>query len=219
VSAADYHRAELEIARNPGDPRWNQPSIPADCHDILDIGCGAGQTLIAAERPAGDRLCGVDLDGAALRLGRELSDRVELLQAAGERLPFADGSFDMVCSRVALPYMDVPVALAEIGRILRPGGTAWFALHSLRRTRRQLWRALRSLDVGGALSGLYVLGNGAWVGLGGRSLRSPLPPHGHESFQTSRGITRLLRRAGFVDVALDRGRFFNVTARRSPARS
>ncbi len=44
-------------------------------------------------------------------------------------MPFADGSFDRVISAIALPYMNIQKALAEIHRILVPGGGVSLTLH------------------------------------------------------------------------------------------
>lgn len=87
-----YHLAELAIARDPEDPRHcNPPFFSPDCR-VLDVGCGAGQTLIASY---GDRHAfGVDIDPNALRFGRTLSSQVAFAGAAAEQLPFRDCSFD-----------------------------------------------------------------------------------------------------------------------------
>src|SRR5207245_7299416 len=50
-----------------------------------------------------------------------------------ELLPFREASFDFVFSRVALPYMHIPKAASEMGRVLKPGGGLWCLLHPLSR--------------------------------------------------------------------------------------
>jgi ubiquinone/menaquinone biosynthesis C-methylase UbiE len=51
------------------------------------------------------------------------------LQGAGECLPFEQESFDRVISAIALPYMNIQKTLAEIHRILVPGGGLSLSLH------------------------------------------------------------------------------------------
>ena len=124
-----YHLLELLIATAPIGPLRVMPPISGRERGILDVGCGAGQTLIASPIPDGAVAVGADVDAGALALGRQLTSRVRFVRAAGEALPFAAASFDLVVSRVALPYMDLPVALAEMRRVLRAGGRLWLALH------------------------------------------------------------------------------------------
>ena len=70
-NSPEYHLAELALARATSDPRRILPDIPAGARRVLDIGCGAGQTLLACA--AEDRRSvGVDYDFEALRLGASL---------------------------------------------------------------------------------------------------------------------------------------------------
>lgn len=209
---ADYHLAELRIAADPAHPAHLNPPIPAGSR-VLDVGCGAGQTLLAAAN--GSRAVGIDLDLAALALGgallrderRELAHGIGLVCAAGEALPFRPGSFDQVVCRVALPYMHAPSALAEARSVLAPGGALWLTLHPF----AVPWRALRRGGAKNVLYQLYVLANGLLFHLAQRQLR--LPNGRIESFQTRHAIRRALRNAGFEDVTIARGRHFVATAR------
>lgn len=213
---ARYHLDELRIARDSAAPGHLLPPIPADCRAVLDIGCGAGQSLIASR--LGDHViaCGVDPDVAALALGRTLAANIEFAAATGEQLPYADASFDLVFSRVALPYTDIPRALAEIARVLRPGGTIWLSLHPPVFALRAIARALRGRHLKGALFAVYVLANGLLLHLLGQQMRWPFGrKRRYESVQTASGMRRALQRAGFDHVRVERGRFFVVTARRA----
>ena len=85
---------------------------------VLDLGAGTG----AANREFGERRV-VALDPAPAMLGRNpLGRRVA---GYGERLPFADGSFDGVFSAYVFRNLEsIPETLREIHRVLRPGGAA-----------------------------------------------------------------------------------------------
>ncbi|WP_282701299.1 class I SAM-dependent methyltransferase [Streptomyces sp. CC219B] len=94
---------------------------------ICDVACGAGHLALsfADEYPA--RLVGVDPAPSMLdsfrKLAAERSVTVETAQAAAEELPFPDGSFDLVVSRLAPHhFQDMPRAVGEMARLLRPGG-------------------------------------------------------------------------------------------------
>src|SRR5437879_10359663 len=113
--ATDGHLEELKIALDDRDPRRVVPTaIPEDAN-VLDVGCGAGQTLIAACQHT--RAFGLDISFAALTLGRTLTDRVIFVCGSAENLPFRDFSFDFVIARVSLPYPNIPASVREILRV------------------------------------------------------------------------------------------------------
>jgi SAM-dependent methyltransferase len=182
---------------------------PGAARAILDIGCGAGQTIVALN--AARRSVGVDIDEAALRVAARgpMGEAIKVAAARGEHLPFADGAFDYVYSRVALPYMDIPLALSEMARVLRRGGRLWLALHPIDIPAEQFRRG----NLKGRIYALYTMLNGAWFHLTGRTLR--LPGGICESIQTRRGMRVALGRAGFSRVAFNRTPVhFTVTAER-----
>jgi ubiquinone/menaquinone biosynthesis C-methylase UbiE len=211
-SIEDYHLEELKIAMTPSHPRRALPDISAEC-SILDVGCGAGQTLIACGVD-GPRAWGVDLCIEALRLGKRLSEHTNFVLAAGEALPFPDNSFDFVISRIALPYMRVVDAVREMARVLRPGGGVWLTLHAAAYTKGRILRALRSLDARSLIFQLYVLCNGLLLHLLGRQIRFPLTRR-CESFQTGGAMRRTLLAAGFQNIVIDRRHHFVVTAKKA----
>ncbi|MEU6772383.1 class I SAM-dependent methyltransferase [Streptomyces sp. NPDC046759] len=91
---------------------------------ILDAGCGSGP-LSAALRDRGAAVTGIDASAGMLALAkRRLGDGVALHQVdLSDRLPFADGAFDDVVASLVLHYLeDWGPTLAEIRRVLRPGG-------------------------------------------------------------------------------------------------
>lgn len=91
---------------------------------ILDAGCGSGR--LAAELAArGALMSGFDGSPAMLQLARQrLADSVPLTVAdLGEPLPYGDGAFDDVVASLVLHYLgDWSGPLAELRRVLRPGG-------------------------------------------------------------------------------------------------
>ncbi len=106
---------------------------------VLDFGCGAG-TLVAEGRKAGLDILGADVfySGSDARAEAE---RAGLLGAAIKeirdgRLPFPDASFDLVVNNQVIEHVqDLDAALAEIHRVLRPGGTVLSIFPS-----RDVWR-------------------------------------------------------------------------------
>lgn len=209
MSVDDYHLRELEIARSPSDPRRVMPVVAPGTRRVLDIGCGAGQTLIAAEMGAA-RKVGIDCDFEALRLGKKLSSGIDLLHAAGEALPFRDGTYDLVLSRVALPYMHIPTAVREAARVLAPNGRVWFVLHPVSMLS---WRSSVS-SLRRMVFQAYVAVNSLLFHFLGVQIRFPLNRAKIESVQTCAGMTRCLKSCGFDDIELQTGAHFVVTARR-----
>ncbi|HZZ95303.1 MAG TPA: class I SAM-dependent methyltransferase [Usitatibacter sp.] len=211
MAATAYHRQELRIALDRADQRRAMPPIGPHVRSILDVGCGAGQTLIASRLHPDVLAVGMDPDVEALRLGRTLDPRLRLVCAIGERLPFRSNTFDLVISRVALPYMKIRHALREMARVLRPGGRIWFLLHRFQQVGRELLQHLRSLKFKPVLHRVYVMGNGLLMNAFG--IEVPSPANGrYESFQTAYAMRRELRRLGFRDLAIDSHGEFAMSA-------
>jgi SAM-dependent methyltransferase len=94
---------------------------------VLDYGCGHGMAAVVLAR-RGARVTALDLSSGYLA---EASCRaaangvlLDYVQADGERLPFADGSFDRIWGNAILHHLDVTRAGRELRRVLRPGGVA-----------------------------------------------------------------------------------------------
>ncbi|MGC5333192.1 class I SAM-dependent methyltransferase [Micromonospora sp. DT62] len=91
---------------------------------ILDAGCGSGP-LSAALRERGAIVTGFDSSRAMVELARRRlgGDATLLVADLGEPLPFADAAFDDVVASLVLHYLeDWTAPLAELRRVLRPGG-------------------------------------------------------------------------------------------------
>ena len=98
---------------------------------VLDAGCGGG--LVAKGlAEAGAAVVGLDRSYGSLQVARRAipngaPGRFEAVSGRLERLPFADGAFDVVVAADVLEHVpDLPAAVREIARVLAPGGSLAF---------------------------------------------------------------------------------------------
>ncbi|HEX6373023.1 MAG TPA: class I SAM-dependent methyltransferase [Longimicrobium sp.] len=133
-------RAEYDRAAADYDRRWaryNRASLAllrpwitgADPGRVVDVGCGTGNLLPLLRDSASrmDGYAGVDLSPEMLRVARGKAGgaggRTGFVAANAGRLPLRDASFDTAVSASVLHYWDdARAGLAEIHRVLRPGG-------------------------------------------------------------------------------------------------
>lgn len=97
---------------------------------VLDVGCGLATDLTRFARGGAD-VTGIDVSGRAIDLARAnfeqrgLAGRFERMD--GRAMTFADASFDFVYCHTVLHFTPEPERMiAEVHRVLRPGGTAFF---------------------------------------------------------------------------------------------
>jgi SAM-dependent methyltransferase len=109
---------------------------------LLDIACGVGHLLHAAQR-RGVRGVGIDLSSTALRLARPRVGGAALLLGNAQTLPFGDHSFDLVtCIGAIERLLDRPAALREFRRVASPSARFCFMVrnsHTLSWTLWQRW--------------------------------------------------------------------------------
>ena len=109
------------------DPRWRRElvsHVPGDGGTVLDVATGTG--LVAEQLLRGGHpVTGLDQSPDMLAVARHrFGGRVELVEASATELPFRDGSFDHLTFPYLLRSVDDPAAtLAELARVVRPGGT------------------------------------------------------------------------------------------------
>lgn len=166
---------------------------------VLDVGCGGGQDLIPFAA-AGATCIGVDIaHESGIFASRLFSAHypgmpVRFATSGAEHLPFADGSFDLVLCRVAIPYTDNRRAILEMSRVLRPGGILLLKTHHLRYYLRKALDGVRRRSPLFSIHALRVLLTGMIYHLTGRQPAGGLLLR--ETFQTSWLLRRELRRAG-----------------------
>lgn len=93
---------------------------------VLEIGLGSGFTLHCIANVAKECF-GLDISGETIRLNQARNThfdlRIKLIQASATAIPFADNTFDVVVSIGCLHHIpDIQQAVAEIHRVLKPGG-------------------------------------------------------------------------------------------------
>lgn len=124
---------------------------------VLDVGCGTGtltrQVYDACSAAPGRRVCGVDAAEAMIAVARhKAGDRpgLEFAAVLAEELPYPDGAFDRALSTFFFHHLNYALkvrALAEIWRVLRPGGEA----------------AILDVDVPYSLFGKVCAWSGYWL--------------------------------------------------------
>jgi demethylmenaquinone methyltransferase/2-methoxy-6-polyprenyl-1,4-benzoquinol methylase len=139
----DRYAALLSFGQDPLWRRYLVSRVQADRHDIvLDVATGTGAVAHELLTKYGCRIVGIDQSPEMLaEARRRLGDRVELHEGRAESLPFADASFDALTFTYLLRYVqDPPATLAELARVVRPGGTIAMLEFALpQRIARPLW--------------------------------------------------------------------------------
>jgi len=132
LMAAVYDRF-MRVSEEACLARWRAELLRDLSGAVLEVGAGTGVTL--AHYP--ERLSRLVLCEPDPHMRRKLGEKaaaagvkMELSEAAAEKLPFPDGSFDAVVGSLVLCSVhDQSAALAEIARVLKPGGRLVFLEH------------------------------------------------------------------------------------------
>ena len=119
-----YDAAFVDIRVRKDEWKWLGEHLPQGKFDQLDIGCGNGALLFALA----DRInSGIGVDESAgiierAKLKNADNKHLGFEKINGPVLPFPDDSFDVVTSLMSFRYLDWDPLLAEIKRVMRPGG-------------------------------------------------------------------------------------------------
>lgn len=132
---ADRYDLLAEVLSFGQNRRWRAAMVDAVTgmnlppRRVLDVATGTGGVALMLSQRTGASIIGVDLTEQMLRGARERiiqrgkADRIRLLVARGEQLPFPDGTFDALTFTYLLRYVADPGAtLREMARVVRPGG-------------------------------------------------------------------------------------------------
>ena len=136
------------------DPEYVEQILPLAAHhllgagDVLDVGCGDGQVSRLAVRGGATRVVGVDPTWNQLVTAEARGGGASYGRAGAASLPFRADSFDAVVACLVFEHIrDVDAAIAEVGRVLRPGGRFLFFLnHPLLQTPNSGWIDDQVLD-------------------------------------------------------------------------
>lgn len=98
--------------------------------NILDIATGTGDMAILLAQTTAQKIVGLDISAGMLDVGRKkieaknLSSKIEMVHADSENIPFGDNSFDAITVGYGIRNFEtLEKGLAEIYRVLKPGGT------------------------------------------------------------------------------------------------
>jgi ubiquinone/menaquinone biosynthesis C-methylase UbiE len=99
------------------------PLIPRS-GTVLDVGCGTGRLLDRLGSALPDvRLVGLDRSRGMARAARQLRPGLAVARGTAEALPYQDSVFDVVVTTISFHHwLDKPASIAEVHRVLRPGG-------------------------------------------------------------------------------------------------
>ena len=164
ATIADRYDLVTRLLSYGQDARWKdrltRTIAPRPGERALDLACGTGDIAFRLAAP-GARVCGLDITPRMLQLARRKSASGACTWTAGDMtaLPFADATFDIVTTGYGLRNVpDLDAAVAEIARVLRPGGR--FASLDFNRPESPVVRAayLGYLDAVGGLMGWALHG-------------------------------------------------------------
>lgn len=146
----DYAEWWIEGFTDGADPEYVEQLVPMAVTEldgyqrVLDVGCGDGQiarALVAARPELSPYVVGVDPTHGQIAVARERGGGPMYARATADEMPFAKDSFDAAIACLVFEHIDaVDTAIAELARVIRPGGRfAFFLNHPLLQTPGSGW--------------------------------------------------------------------------------
>lgn len=145
--AAHSYDAAATVQKTVADALMAQltEQLPVNSLRVLDAGCGTGYISHALKAAGVAHVTALDLSDAMLTQAMQKDSAHDYVQGDIEQLPLPDDVFDVVISSLAVQWChDLPRALSELVRVLKPGGRLYVAtladptLHEL----KQAWQAV-----------------------------------------------------------------------------
>jgi SAM-dependent methyltransferase len=128
--AAAYDRLTGRVTAALAEPLLDDAGVGAGAR-VLDVGCGTGAVCALAAR-RGALPTGVDVAAGMLAEARRRHPGLAFAEADAAALPFPDGSFDAAVGNFVLNHLPAPeAAVAELARVLAPGGALALSLWDL----------------------------------------------------------------------------------------
>ncbi|MBI2589433.1 methyltransferase domain-containing protein [Candidatus Berkelbacteria bacterium] len=150
AGAGTFGFRKPKLLRDLAFARWLARLELKSGEQVLDVGCNAGARLEALRREYGIEGTGIDLSPKTIALGQKHFPALTLQVGDAELLPYQENSFDTVISFETFEHLPNPgKALAEIGRVVRPGG--WVLIYAISRRNAGTWHWLQSKLSGGRL--------------------------------------------------------------------
>ena len=136
------------------DPEYEEQILPLAAHGmeggrrVLDVGCGEGQIARLAAAGGAEVAIGIDPTWAQVRVAAQRGGGPHFGRAGAAQLPFPAATFDVVVACLVFEHIrDVDDAIAEVARVLEPGGRFLFFLnHPLLQTPNSGWIDDQVLD-------------------------------------------------------------------------
>jgi demethylmenaquinone methyltransferase/2-methoxy-6-polyprenyl-1,4-benzoquinol methylase len=177
------------------DRRWKARLIAlaavAPSDRVLDLACGTGDLLFAAASRARFAV-GLDLTHRMLQLAKNRGEKAALITGDMLALPFMASRFDVVTTGYGLRNVpDIETAIAEIHRVLAPGG---------RMLSLDFNRPGNPLVRGAYLAYLTIVGSALGFVLHGDPNTYRYIPESIRQYPGAEGVARLMERTGFADV-------------------